>query len=138
VRRSALVFQKLLAAYQVKHLVSPPGTPEYNGAIEAPQTQANETSRPWGTLQPTPKGAWCARLPLREHERRRFTTNYDRLEPAARAERGLLPGVPLDPATQRSVDRIAITRAIFEGLYLSFRRRRMTLPTSKQKTATIS
>jgi transposase InsO family protein len=159
--------ERFLARRSVLHLLSPPGLPSYNGACEAgigslktrahhesarndragewtcddvegARLMANETSRPGGIHGPTPIEQWRIRLLLSAKERERFLGGVDEQRERARKEMGYLPGINLAPATQASVDRRAIVRALVAYGILKLRRRRITLPMSFAKSSRIS
>lgn len=152
--------RKLLAAHRVWHLLSPPGTPEYNGSIEAgigslktrahheaarndrpgewtcddvegARLQANQTARPWGLAGETPDEAWAGRSPVTPEDREAFARRVERYEAEARAEAGYLPGVVVSVKEQDAVNRVAISRALVARDLLLIRRRRIPLPFSK-------
>jgi transposase InsO family protein len=108
----AALTQELLAQWQVVPLYSPPGVPQYNGAIEAglgglkvlthyqaargghpggwtladtaaARDQANTLGRPWGAPAPTPAERWAGRHGLTATERRAFTATVRRLQEEA-------------------------------------------------------
>jgi len=149
--------RKMLEEMKVFLLLSPPGTPEYNGACEAgigslttranhesfrndrpgewtcddvegARLMANQTARPQGYLGPTPDEAWSPRPAITSEERDAFAAAVSLYEAETRAEQGYLPGVELSREEQSAIDRIAISRSLVERDYLSFRRRRFSLP----------
>jgi hypothetical protein len=95
-------FLDLLASFTVASLFSPPGTPEYNGSVEAGNgslktharweawhrgrtiwtsddleaacLSANSFARPWGPAGPSPDQRWASRPPITPAERTRFQT----------------------------------------------------------------
>jgi transposase InsO family protein len=102
--------RQLLAQWQVLPLYSPPGRPQYNGAIEAgigalkarthyqavrqgrpgewtladaeaARREANALARPWGAHGPTPAERWAGRLVVTERERRALAASVACLEP---------------------------------------------------------
>jgi len=148
-------------------LYSPPGTPQYNGAIEAgigsiktratwiagrcdrpwhwtcddieaARCEANELARPRGPFGGAPQDAWCDRLPITGPERERFHRLYRTCYAQEKARSGWLEGIELQHAEQAAIDRVAITRALVEGGFLLFRRRRITLPIPFRKRRNIS
>ena len=148
-------------------LFSPPGTPEYNGSIEAgigsiktrahyeavrqgrpgewtcddveaAVQQANTTARPHGPRGPTPLEMWTDRMPIGEAEREMFQRTYRRRYGQECAERGIPWGVRLQHWEQASIDRVAISRALIEHGFLLFRRKRVSLPNSHRKACIIS
>ena len=158
--------QQVLERFGVLHLRSPAATPRFNGAIEAgigalkvrahylaarddrpghwscddlegARRLANETHRPWGKMQPTPDAAWRARTPISTEERRCFQLAVQARLADERQRRGLLPGLEPSPREQRTIERVAITRALLDLDYLHIRRRRLTLPISRWKWARI-
>ena len=117
---------RLLEQYGVLCLLSPPRTPEYNGAceagigsiklrahlesarhdrpgqwtcddIEAARLMANETARPRGHLSPTPNEAWDARQPITHAFRAAFNETYTKEFSKAWDELGFLPGLEREP-----------------------------------------
>jgi hypothetical protein len=147
----------LLKAFGVKILLSPPYTPEYNGAceagigslkyraheiaarngrpgqwtcddLEAARLLANEMSRPQGLNGPSPKTAWEGRQRVSDALRLSFNETYIRLEKEARVELGFPPDKDPDPASQAKIDRVAIPRALVAHDLLFFRRRRISPP----------
>jgi transposase InsO family protein len=108
----APVTRELLAQWQVLPLYSPPGRPQYNGAIEAgigalkvrthyqavrqgrpgewtladaeaARLEANALARPWGAHGPTPAERWAGRHLVTERERRAFAASVACLEEEA-------------------------------------------------------
>lgn len=145
----------VLDRFQVLHLLSPPGTPSYNGSCEAGigaltvrtsheaarhgrpgqwtsddvevgRAAANETGRPWGASGPTPNEVWLARRPL-DDLRRALGNTVARLELELRGERDLV-GRELDPKELASMRRECISRALVAHGILQVRRRRIRLP----------
>lgn len=154
------IVKEILGEKEVTHLLSPPGTPEYNGAceagigalktrahheairynrpgewtcddVEAARLMANETARPWGLSEPTPDELWMNRKIIDIVERLEFRTLVEEKQREAREERGLGADQVLDAITQAGVDRVAISRALVAKGYLQIRRRRITLPIKK-------
>ena len=159
--------EELLEARGVRHLLSPPGLPSYNGACEAgigslktrahhesarndragewtcddvegARLMANETARPGGFHAPTPSQKWRVRLLVSPGERERFLETVERRREEARKELGYLPGVELDSPARAAVDRRATARALVSHGILTVRRRRITLPIYFPKTAEIT
>jgi transposase InsO family protein len=149
--------RQTLADYGVRVLLSPPGTPSYNGSCEAgigslrtrahhesarhdrpgewtcddvegARLMANQTARPWGAGQPTPEAAWTTRIPLSLRERIEFAKAVENCQNEAREQRGCTQGDDLDSRTQASIDRVAISRALIASGYLELRRRRIRPP----------
>jgi transposase InsO family protein len=112
--------QALLARWQVIPLYSPPGRPQYNGAIEAgigalkvrthhqavrqgrpghwtladaeaARQQANTLGRPWGSHGPTPPECWAGRRLVTVPERQAFAASVTCLEEEAA---GTSPAAP--------------------------------------------
>jgi transposase InsO family protein len=98
------ITRELLAQWRVIPLYSPPGRPQYNGAIEAgigalklrthyqavcqgrpdewtledaeaARQQANTLGRPWGAHGPTPAERWVGRRVVTDQERRTFAVS---------------------------------------------------------------
>jgi transposase InsO family protein len=159
--------EALLQDWGIVHLMSPPGTPEYNGAceagigglrtrahyesarhgrpgewtcddVEAARLMANETARPQGKAGPTPDEAWRARTEGEADERRSLADSLERERREARAEHGGLPGIPLTPWMEASIERVAISRALVACNLLTFRRRRITLPIIRRSASNIT
>ncbi len=148
--------QKLLEQWRVMQLLSPPGTPEYNGAceagigglktrahhesarndrpgewtcddVEAARLMANQTGRPWGAAGLTPDQAWSHRRPIDQEDRQIFGELVADFAEEARAEQGYLPGIDLGHAARAAVHRVAISRALVALGILEVRRRRIPL-----------
>jgi len=138
-----------LGVYQ---LFSPPGTPEYNGAIEASigsgkrrtqrfselaghpdlwtrlnllsaQNEANTTARPRRLHGMTAQQVWDARPPLSSDERARFDASVAQFRIEACIVHGLSIEEPLTRSEQAAVDREALRRALVAHDLLWFRRR---------------
>lgn len=142
--------QRLLGAWSVVLLRSPPRTPRYNGAceagigsiktrahheaarqgragtwscddLEAARLQANELALPDRLGGLTPDQAWAARTPASQYERALFGEAVARCRAAVALERAHLP----DHEHKRAnIERDAIERALAERGLLSIRRRR--------------
>jgi hypothetical protein len=137
--------------------MSPPYTPEYNGAceagigsiklrahlesarhdrpgqwtcddIEAARLMANETARPRGT----PKQSWNGREPVTPVVRAAFHETYSRLECESRQALGFPRQIDLGRVIQPKVDRIAISQALIAHGFLFVRRRRLSLPKKRR------
>ena len=148
---------EVLDRFGVLQLLSPPGTPSYNGSceagigsltvraaheaarhgrpghwtsddVEAGRAAANETGRPWGPNGPTPHEAWLARRPLGDL-RCALRDTVARLEHELRVERDLV-GRELDSKELASIRRECISRALVAHGILQVRRRRIRLPIS--------
>lgn len=148
-------------------LFSPPRTPSYNGAIEAgigsihtrahheaarhdrpgewtcddveaARRQANATARPRGVHGPTPDEAWAEREPLTASDRASFDAAYRVHAVREREQREISPFTRLQRQEQASIDRVAISRALMDTGFLSFRRRRISPPIRRQLEQEIS
>lgn len=157
----------LLAQWDIVQLLSPPGTPEYNGAceagigalktrahhqsarndrpgewtcddVEAARLMANQTGRPWGAAGMTPDEAWSHRRAIDEAERAEFTDLLKICEQKTLEEQGFTPGVEPGPQTKASVRRVAISRALVARGILELRRRRIPLVIKPGSLAKIS
>lgn len=147
----------LLAAHGVLPLLSPPGTPRYNGAceagigglktrahylaarhgraghwtcddVEAARVMANETARPRGTLGPTPDDLWATRLPPADR-----TYLREKLVSLTKEERDCFErdnGREPGRGECAAIERIALCRALVACGHLHFRRRRFSLQVS--------
>jgi transposase InsO family protein len=140
----------LLERWGVEQLLSPPATPEYNGAceagvgslktrahheaarhgrpgewtcddVEAACAMANETARPWGATAPTPNQAWRARYAISQHQRMELRATIQRCREEEK-KRLMSKSVELTASNAASIDRIAIGRALVEHGYLQLRR----------------
>jgi transposase InsO family protein len=161
----AVAVQQVVHDLGVKMLFSPPGWPRYNGAIEAgigslktrteehasrrgrpgqwtfddveaARLESNSTARPQGRSGPTPDEAWAARTPITLEERTLFQAEVERQRQAVDAQGGPEAN-PQTDLSERARDRLTIRRAL-EGLgYLTYTRRRITLPIRKKKVANI-
>jgi len=148
---------KFLAANRVAHLLSPPELPRYNGAIEAGigslkthvyyeaavhghpeewssndieagRLRANELARPYGFQGASPGERFNSRSPISEEERAAFEAAVQKREALVRADRGLLPLLPLSRREYNAVRRTAIALALVDRSILQIRRRRFTPP----------
>jgi putative transposase len=158
----------LIGKQGIFHLVSPPGTPAYNGAVEAgigslktrahfesarherpdgewicddiekARLRANDEGRPRGFEGDSPALMWYERSRVSFLEREEFRQHVARRELEARSERGCLPGMPVFPREQNSIDRVSISRACVALGYLSYRRRRIPVRISDLKRRKIS
>ncbi len=155
--------RELLAAWGTIALLSPPGTPAYNGACEAgigglktrahheaarhgragqwtcddvevARLVANQTARPRGFAAPTPDQMWNGDPTVAAAERVALAATVARLRTELSQQQP--DGVPLacDLRAWASIERIAIGRALIELGYLQLRRRRITLPIRQRQT----
>lgn len=144
-----------LGAQRVLHLVSPPKTPTYNGAIEAgigslrhkadylaaragrparwtiddleaARRMANETARPRGPDAPTPQEAWQAREPIDPDQRQAVWRSAEALRVDARLSLGYAAHGPLNRSERDAVDRQRIRRALEQHGILRYQGRRVT------------
>ena len=152
--------------FGVELLFSPPGTPRYNGAIEAgigslktrteqhaarhgrpgewtfddveaARCEANARSRPHGRSKPTPDESWAQRQPISAAERTLFRAEVQWQRNAIDAQGGPLAN-PQTDTSERARDRQAIRRALEEHGDLTYTRRRIPLPIRKKKVAIIT
>ena len=159
--------EHLLALWGILPLLSPPGTPQYNGAceagvgslktrahheaarhgrpgewtcddVEAARQMANETARPRGLAGPTPNQAWEGRCPISSAQRQLFAATVERLRKEVLEEQNKEPVVDRISRERASIDRVAIGRALIELGYLELRRRRVSPPITRPKRANIS
>ena len=165
---TAKEIRDLLPERGIVHLVSPPGTPRYNGAIEAgigslktrahfesarrdrpgewtcddvekARQDANNYGRPRGFEGDSPAQMWYYdRDPVGDLEREAFRSLVEELREKVRQERGVLPVVPLQDREQDSIDRVAISRALVALGYLVYRRRRIPIRIGVSKRANVS
>jgi transposase InsO family protein len=156
----------LLHNFGVLSLFSPPRTPNYNGAIEAgigslkartaahaarhgrlgcwtwddvaaARLEANATARPHGLNGPTPDEAWAARASIALNDRVSFGELVEDHRWTARRELVLPPTGPLPVMIERTVDRIAIRRALVDRGVLLFSRRSIPQRIPRQKAEAI-
>ena len=157
----------LLQEHGVFALFSPPGTPAYNGSVEAgigslevrafyesarhdrpgewtcddvaaACRQANDTAHPWGLGGPTPEQAWRDRTRINEIEARAFRSAYDHERERACAERQIPAWQHQSHWLRASIDRVALSRALIERGYLLIRSRRVTPPITLKYAGRIS
>jgi transposase InsO family protein len=159
--------RELASRWGVLLLFSPPGTPSYNGSIEAgigglkarahhhcarndrtgqwscddveaARLEGNATARSTGLAGPTPDTLWSRRQSISTEDRAAFRLAYELHAARHRAERGVLPGIELPPRVRACVDRVAISRALIERGYLLVRRRRIPQPITRRLWSKIS
>ena len=157
----------LLREHSVLALYSPPGTPSYNGSVEAgigslevrafyesarhdrpgewtcddvaaARLQANATAHPWGLHGPTPEIGWQHRARVTEHEAQLFRSAYDRQRERECAERSMTSSNECSTWLRASIDRVALSRALIERGLLLIRSRRITPPITLQSAGRIS
>jgi len=159
--------EALLREHGVFPLYSPPGTPSYNGSIEAgigslevrafhesarhdrpgewtcddivaACRQANETAHPWGLAGPTPDQAWRMRTAITEIEAGAFRAAYDRHKERACSERDTTTTNDGSHWLRASIDRVALSHALIERGYLLIRSRRVTPPITLRSASRIT
>ena len=157
----------LLQEHGVFALFSPPGTPAYNGSIEAgigslevrafyesarhdrpgewtcddvaaACRQANDTAHPWGLGGPTPERAWESRTSLTEIDAQLFRAAYDHHRERESAEREIPAWQQPSHWLRASIDRVALSRSLIERGYLLIRSRRITPPITLRSAGRIS
>jgi transposase InsO family protein len=152
--------------FGVEMFFSPPGMPRYNGAIEAgigslktrteqhaarhgrpgawtfddvaaAQAEANAAARPRGPTGPAPDELWSSRTTLSADERTLFRAELQRQRTAIAVQER--PDVnPKTELPDSARERHAIRRSL-EGLgYLTYTRRRVPLPITSKKVASIT
>ena len=156
----------LLDDFGVTPLFSPPRTPSYNGSIEAgigalkirtdahaarhghsgfwtgddvaaARLEANAYARPRGPHGPSPDESWEVRASILPEQRLSFRHAVEDHRCTVRHELGLSPDAD-SVATQRTVDRAAIRRALVGLGYLQVARRFIPPPIPRQKAEAIS
>ncbi len=156
-----------LREHGVQPLYSPPGTPPYNGSIEAgigsikvrafwqaalhdrpgqwtcddieaAVAEANTMGRPRQLEGPSPHEVWLRRQPITEAQRRSFREACARYAREEYTQRGLWPMTKLQHREQAAIDRVAVSRALIEQGFLLIRRRRITPPISVFRSRKIS
>jgi len=154
--------QKLLQAFDVVALRSPPRTPQYNGSCERaggtlkqriahvafaeghPETwsganvdealwQANTTARPRGANGPTPAEAFARRRPIGTEERDAFKQTRARAIARACETHETNRGTMPSCAEHAAIVRKATQHALCEHGYLEFRRGRISTPIASWK-----
>jgi len=159
-------FEALLSKHRILHLLSPPYTPRYNGAIEAgigtlkthahhvsarhdrpgewtcddveeARCRGNAYSRPHGWRRSTPDEAWEDRIELGEGRRMRFLAAYREEYDKETERRGVLPLVGPTPREKATIDRHAVSKALRRCGYLLIRRRRVSPVIQSRKAAGI-
>lgn len=143
------VMAGFLRSCEVKHILSPPRRPQYNGSVEASirwlkvrtEREARAAGRPGAWRREDMERArreanaalrrrvgvaeelWLAREPIGEDVRRAFTATVAREELAVLSERGLGAGDDLPVLLRRAVSRQAIRRALVAHGILHIERR---------------
>jgi transposase InsO family protein len=157
----------LLREHRVFALYSPPGTPSYNGSVEAgigslevrafyesarhdrpgewtcddvaaARLQANATAHPWSLNGATPEIAWQRRARITDLEAQLFRSAYDRQRERECAERSITSSNECSTWLRASIDRVALSRALIERGLLLIRSRRITPPITLQSAGRIS
>jgi transposase InsO family protein len=159
--------QALLATHDVTPLLSPPYTPQYNGACErsggcfkqrveqlawmAGRVScwkradldealwvANTTARPRGAKGPTPAQAFAARKPLAKREREAFKRSRARSITSALQTFQEENGRMPTCSEHEAINRKATQGALLKHGYLQLRRGRLSTPISAWKAAAIA
>jgi len=157
----------VLGAFGVVQLLSPPGLPPYNGAIESGcgslktrtwcaaarndrpgewtfddveegRWSANCFGSPRGLAGPSPNDAWKARSEISLEERVAFLALVARCEAEVRVEGAYLPDPCLSKSELATLRREAIARALAAHELLLVRRRKVSPPNTWMKTKKIS
>jgi hypothetical protein len=79
-------------------------------------------------MGPTSVDAWSFRLVISPEARQAFSTTVSQCQAEARAAHVYLPGIVLSRDDQDAIDLGAISHALVAHDYLTFRRRRISLP----------
>lgn len=145
---------KLLALNHVIPLLSPPATPEYNGAVEvgggtqktwtyafsaingrpdgptsddveAAKGRNNELGRPWGPDSPSPRKAWAARLEITEGDRIRLEAEIERIKRGISKDKAVDGRKLNKDLNEGDLHRIATSQALKSLGYFTARRRRL-------------
>ena len=164
---TAKAVRDFLEANGVHLLLSPPGTPQFNGSceagcgavksyafheaarndrphawtpddVEAGRCRSNIIPRQDDPFGRTPDQIFESRDPVSPGERAAFHFAYLHHEEEVRAELELEPGVEISVHEQDRVDRLALSRALVQEGFLFFRRRRKPPVISRRKFAKIS
>ena len=144
----AAVTQQALTQALVAQLFSPPGQPQYNGAVERgngvlktythqhaqnaghpfrwtsddvehAQQLANTISRPWGAGGLSPAQAWQQRSPITPEERQVFAAQWNAHRQLAAQELGLDLSAELSHADRARLDRRALSATLQDLGYLT-------------------
>jgi hypothetical protein len=144
----ALATRTAMLASVVAQLFSPPGQPQYNGALERSngvlktythqhalseghpfrwtsddlehaRQLANTVSRPWGHRGPTPDEAWQQRTPLGQQQRRAFQASFAQQRTRAAEDLGLALSEELSFFDGARLDRLALSRTLQDLGYLT-------------------
>jgi hypothetical protein len=147
----------------VIQLLSPPGRPQYNGALERSngvlktythqhaqsaghpfrwtsddlehaRQLANTMSRPWGADGPTPEQAWNQRAPITDDERHTFALELTERRAWAAEQLGLDLAGEWDRSDRARLDRLALSQTLQDLGYLTMKRVRR--PPKKPKRLT--
>ncbi len=156
---------KYLNDNNVKHLLSPPHTPKYNGSIEAgmgsiktrlfyisarndrpgiytcddleeARLQSNELSRPNGTNMPAPDKMWYNKKSISSEIRHAFIEQVEKCREDAMYKNGF-NYILLNKNQRRFINRTAITNALVNLNFLCFKKRRITPPFKSKKRTLI-
>jgi transposase InsO family protein len=149
--------RRLFEEFGVVHLRSPFYMPSFNGSIEAgigslkirahfeaarhdrpgewtvddveaARLRGNELGFPNGRARGTPDAAWGRRQPITDADRRQLADVICRYRLAELRERGYQEGSPLGEDLRRSIERLAVARALCQLGFVQFRRRFIPLP----------
>lgn len=164
---TAVEVEALLAAWGVVQLLSPPGMPPYNGAIESGmgslktrawcaaarndrpgewtfddveegRCSANWFGSPRGLEGPSPNDAWNAKSGISDEERVAFLALVARCEREVRVEGAYLPDPCLSRSELATIRREAIARALTAHDLLLVRRRKVSPPNTWAEAKKIS
>ena len=105
--------------------------------VEFARLEANAAARPRGPDGPTPDEIWQARSPIEETERSGCAASVRRYEMEFRQESGYSKNYGQAPS-RGLVQRVSVRRALgAHGIYV-VKRRFITLPVKRRKTANIT
>lgn len=164
---TAVGVEALLTAWGVVQLLSPPGMPPYNGAIESgmgslktrawcaaarndrpgewtfddveeARCSANWFGSPRGLDGPSPNDAWNAKSGISDEERVAFLALVARCEGEVRVEGAYLPDPCLSKSELATIRREAIARAVTAHDLLLVRRRKVSPPNTWAEAKKIS
>jgi transposase InsO family protein len=156
-------FRRMLAEKEITWLPSPPQTPSYNGSceaangsmrtrtehfaertdgwtaesMEAARRQANELTRPYGHLGPTPSQLWAGHLPIAPQQRTLFLAAVEQCRMEIIADRKEHWNLK-NKNHQRQVQRQAVRRALLDCGLLTITRRSISPPLNPKKRDKIS
>jgi transposase InsO family protein len=159
--------REFLRNWKVEQLLSPPGLPSYNGAVEAgigslrthahyesarhdrvgqwtcddveaARQRCNLYGRPRGRQGPNPQELWSVRTPISPQARELFRLGCALGRWRAACDRGACRGAVLTPQQLAAVEREAITESLIGHEHLVVRERWISQPVTRRRARKIS